>query len=120
MPRGRYVLVLLAFILVYLISLAACKRDVTPVSAEELFLQKCAPCHGPQGKGDGPAAGPLDPKPRDFTSGHWRYGGSKEQILKTISEGSPGTAMQAWKDSLTPEQIEQMADYVLNLSQKPS
>jgi mono/diheme cytochrome c family protein len=28
----------------------------------------CAPCHGPSGKGDGPAAAALNPKPADWTS----------------------------------------------------
>ena len=28
----------------------------------------CTPCHGPSGKGDGPAAAALNPKPADWTS----------------------------------------------------
>jgi mono/diheme cytochrome c family protein len=112
MLKGSSALILLALVLFYPI-FSATPQD----SAEKLFLDKCAPCHGPQGKGDGPAAGLLTPKPRDFTSGQWKFGGSKEQIIKTISGGSPGTAMQPWKDSLSPKQIEQMAEYALILSQ---
>ena len=113
MGKKGFVLVILMFILVYPISLVASQE-----STGDLFLEKCAPCHGPQGKGDGPAAIALNPKPRDFTSGQWKLGGSKEQIIKTITEGIPGTAMQAWKEFLSPAQIGQMAAYVLTFSQK--
>src|SRR5262245_32267593 len=37
-----------------------------------LYEAKCANCHGREGKGDGPAAGLLVVKPRDFTSGKYK------------------------------------------------
>ncbi len=40
-----------------------------PGKGAALYAQHCNLCHGPQGKGDGPAAAALNPKPRDFTSG---------------------------------------------------
>ena len=58
-----------------------------------LFSVNCASCHGTNGKGDGPASSALNPKPRDFTSGYWRYGGGVARIVQTITNGSPGTAM---------------------------
>lgn len=60
---------------------------------KSIFSINCASCHGVNGKGDGPAASALNPKPRDFTSGYWRYGGGVARIVQTISTGSPGTAM---------------------------
>ena len=60
---------------------------------KQLFAINCASCHGTDGKGDGPAAAALNPKPRDYTSGYWRYGGGVARIVQTITEGSPGTAM---------------------------
>lgn len=35
---------------------------------QQLYAQTCSPCHGPGGKGDGPAAATLNPKPADHTS----------------------------------------------------
>ncbi len=60
------------------------------------FAINCASCHGTSGHGDGPAAAALNPKPRNFTEGFWRYGGGFARIVRTISEGSPGTGMAAF------------------------
>src|SRR5438093_709367 len=61
-----------------------------------LFLVNCASCHGNQGLGDGPAAAALNPKPRNFHEGYWKYGGGIARVVQTISVGSPGTAMAAF------------------------
>ena len=60
------------------------------------FAINCASCHGTSGHGDGPAATALNPKPRNFTEGYWRYGGGFARIVRTISEGSPGTGMASF------------------------
>ena len=62
-------------------------------TGKSLFSINCASCHGTAGQGNGPAAAALNPKPRDFTSGYWRYGGGVARIVQTITTGSPGTAM---------------------------
>ncbi|HEY7677637.1 MAG TPA: cytochrome c [Candidatus Methylomirabilis sp.] len=43
-------------------------RDAGVRVGRAAFNINCRPCHGPAGKGDGPAAGALNPKPRDLTS----------------------------------------------------
>ncbi len=62
-------------------------------AGKNLFLINCSSCHGNGGQGNGPAAAALNPKPRDFTSGYWKYGGGVARIVQTITTGSPGTAM---------------------------
>ena len=37
------------------------------VSGRALFVENCAVCHGPGGRGDGPAAGGMTPPPTDLT-----------------------------------------------------
>jgi mono/diheme cytochrome c family protein len=44
--------------------------------AKEMFTSYCAPCHGASGKGDGPAAAALTPKPADLTQFAKRRGGT--------------------------------------------
>jgi len=40
--------------------------SATEARGHRLFLQRCATCHGPQGRGDGQNAYNLDPPPPDF------------------------------------------------------
>jgi putative heme-binding domain-containing protein len=51
---------------------------------EQLFIENCAICHGPEG----------DAVPRvDLASGKFRHGSSDEELSQTIKNGIPGTAM---------------------------
>ncbi|MBE8162376.1 MAG: cytochrome c [Bdellovibrionaceae bacterium] len=61
-----------------------------------IFQINCVSCHGPEGKGDGPAAGALNPPPRDVVKGKWTKGGRSDQLFKTISNGIAGTSMAAF------------------------
>jgi len=85
---------------------------------KNLFAVNCASCHGNAGKGDGPAAAALNPKPRDFTSGYWKYGGGVARVVRTMSEGSPGTAMAAFTSIPLEDRIA-IAQFERSLSPKP-
>jgi mono/diheme cytochrome c family protein len=61
----------------------------TPINADTVFSTRCATCHGQDGKGTGPAAAALNPKPRDYSSQEWQNSVTDEQIKKTIVEGGP-------------------------------
>ncbi len=74
------------------------------------YKKYCSACHGEEGKGDGPVARSMLPKPRDFTRGAYKFrttpSGSlptDEDIYRTISYGVPNSTMIPW-DILTPEQ----------------
>ena len=43
-------------------------RQDTPLGAK-VFAQRCSVCHGPDGRGNGPAAPSMLPRPRDFSLG---------------------------------------------------
>lgn len=85
-------------------------------SGRAVFVTNCATCHGEDGRGNGPAAVGLEPPPADLTDGTWTTGdGSLAAIRNVIENGSPGTAMIAWKGTLTDTQIAALADYVHSL-----
>ena len=95
-------------------------RIATPsqvAKGKQLFSVQCVVCHGANGKGDGPAAATLNPHPRDFTSGYWRYGGQPTHVFKTISEGSPGTAMAGFS-SLSADERWTLVHFVRSFSPK--
>ena len=69
-----------------------------------VYADKCAVCHGAEGKGDGPAAAISSPRPRNFSKGHIKFRTTPfgkiptdEDIFTMISLGMPGTTMPAWK-----------------------
>ena len=73
------------------------------VAGKVIYEKKCAVCHGAEGKGDGPGAVQLDPRPRDFTRGLYKIRTSPsgnaptdQDLFKVITEGMPGTSMPAW------------------------
>lgn len=67
-----------------------------------IYAEQCAPCHGASGRGDGPAAYLLYPKPRDFTNSSFRLTStesglpSDDDLLRTLREGMPGSSMPPW------------------------
>jgi mono/diheme cytochrome c family protein len=55
--------------------------------ARKIFEQRCTPCHGPMGRGDGPASASLNPHPRNFTDKTWQGTVTDEHIQKIIQYG---------------------------------
>lgn len=55
--------------------------------AKTLFESLCFTCHGLSGRGDGPGAGALEPKPRSFADVAWQDAVTDEQIQKAIVFG---------------------------------
>jgi len=91
--------------------------------AQALYETNCSSCHGKTGHGDGPAADMLDPAPRDFTKGIYKFrttaSGSLpagDDLIHTITNGLPGTSMLGWRGRLTDDQIGQIAVYLKTLS----
>lgn len=58
--------------------------------AHAMFQNVCAPCHGMDGKGDGPVAASLNPKPRNYTDQAWQKSVTDDQIKQTIVLGGAG------------------------------
>jgi high-affinity iron transporter len=81
---------------------------------KKLYGQNCAACHGPAGKGDGPAGLSLDPKPANFLDGTKMAQISPFSMFNTIRLGVPGTAMAAFPD-LSDLDIWDLSFYVASL-----
>lgn len=55
--------------------------------AQQMFNTVCSTCHGKDGRGDGPGAAALNPKPRNYTDKAWQASVTDEQIKNTILMG---------------------------------
>lgn len=77
--------------------------------AQEIFANRCTPCHGPSGKGDGPASKGLTPPPRNFGDPAWQDSVTDDHIEKIIKFGGAAVgkspAMPANPDLMAKPQV---------------
>lgn len=85
---------------------------------EEVYKKSCGSCHGPEGKGDGPAGKFLKPQPGDFST--VLKGAADADIAKIIKEGGKAvgkaTSMPAFGSKLSEEQIQALVGYIKDLA----
>lgn len=99
-----------------------------PVKSDEsgrsfgLYREHCAHCHGVSGDGTGPTASFLNPYPRDYRAGTFKFKSTgkgqrptHEDLHRIVFEGIPGTAMPSFK-VLPDNEIESLVHYVRYLS----
>lgn len=87
--------------------LAALAKDPKHLAnGKSIFEFSCVACHGQH------AEGKIGP---NLTDKEWKYGGTPADILTSITNGRPG-GMPNWGATLKPEEIEDVAAYVLSLS----
>lgn len=88
----------------------------------DVYAKQCAGCHGTTGDGKGPAAAHLNPPPRDYRNGVFKFAstprGSKprrDDLRRIVIYGAKGTSMPAFR-FLPEEEREAVLDYVQTLS----
>lgn len=95
-----------------------------------IYMKRCSFCHGLMGDGNGPAAEFMDPRPRDFTLGTFKFRTTQSgelptdaDLFRTVSRGLQGTGMQAFdneiiKNGLTEEERWQVISYIKTFAQE--
>jgi len=78
----------------------------------EVYLKNCSICHGDNGDANTRAQSGMFPKPRDFTTAQAAIELTRERMIKSVTEGRPGTAMVGHKGRLSPQQIEDLVDFI--------
>lgn len=68
-----------------------------------LYMKHCLHCHGVSGDGAGPTAPFLNPRPRDYRQGVFKFTSTisgikatREDLTRTLDEGIPGTSMPSF------------------------
>jgi len=97
-----------------LTAMAVSATSGVPEAGKLIYEQRCAVCHGPQGRGDGPEAPFLSPRPGSLVSAGTSVK-SDADLLAVIANGKPRTAMPAWKDLLTDEEQRDVLAYIRTL-----
>ena len=86
--------------------------DVAMVErGEAIYIQQCLSCHGAELRGDGPAGTSLEPPPADFSAPHTMVH-SVEDLIYWVRNGKQGTAMPAFGNSLSDQQIRDVLTYI--------
>ncbi len=81
-------------------------EEADPAKGKQLYEIYCQSCHGPAGDGQGPIGKALDPPPRDFTKGDFKFGGTDQDIFDVISNGAAakgGSPLMAPWGAVIPE-----------------
>ncbi|HGG59079.1 MAG TPA: c-type cytochrome [Gammaproteobacteria bacterium] len=107
-------MLLATLIFVFLVPLPAIADEGTTSRHEEgrrIYNFRCYYCHGYSGDAKTLASSYLDPPPRDFTA-LAPDSLSREQMLDTLREGRPGTAMRSFRALLTAMEMERVVDFV--------
>ena len=90
------------------------------------YTMFCNSCHGPTGKGDGPVGAALNPKPRDFSVGDFKFDtdkdgtpGSDTDLRNVIKNGGTaygGSPMMApWGATLSEADLDNLVAFVRSL-----
>src|SRR5664279_4959676 len=84
--------------------------------AKSLYVANCGPCHGDKGRGDGPAAAGLNPKPADHSSAAIQ-GESDGALFWKLSEGR--SPMAGYKKIFSDQQRWELINYIRTLAKVP-
>ncbi len=103
----RRAIAAIALVLIPALALGAEAR-----SGAAVYAERCSPCHGDNGAGDGPAAAALEPRPRNFRDPSFWNGRTPEQLRIVVRDGKPGTMMSPFKDVLSAAEIDAVVEYV--------
>ncbi len=82
------------------------------------YHMTCAPCHGEGGKGDGPAAVALNPKPRDHTNGAYMDKLTNAHLYEVITKGGAafGYPTMPAQPQLVDDSVKNVIAFVRSLS----
>ncbi len=101
------------------------KLEATLARGSQVYRQQCLHCHGLNGDGRGPTAPWVQPHPRDYRQGAFKFTSSgqdegrrkprRDDLLRTVREGIEGTSMPSFR-LLPDDDIDAVIAYVVHLS----
>lgn len=95
--------------------------DATLARGSQLYRRHCLHCHGVSGDGRGPTAAWVNPHPRDYRAGYFKFVSDlsvkprRDDLRRTLKQGIEGTSMPTF-GLLPDEEIDAIISYVIHLS----
>jgi mono/diheme cytochrome c family protein len=95
--------------------------NATLEKGSKLFRRHCLHCHGMSGDGRGPTAPWVNPHPRDYRLGKFKFVSTtnkkptRDDLLRILRNGVEGTSMPSFA-LLTQDEQNQLVSYVMHLS----
>lgn len=96
-------------------------------AGKPVYEANCSSCHGTSGKGDGPVGKALNPPPRDFTVGDFKFdadgngkGGEDADLKLVIQKGAMafgGSPLMAPWPALDDAQIDDIIAHIRSMKQ---
>lgn len=85
------------------------------------YATYCAPCHGSRGRGDGPLARMLVPRPARHSDTAFMNALSDEYLFRLLKEGGPALGksplMGAWSKNVSDQQIRDLVAFLRSLAE---
>src|SRR5271157_1181826 len=88
-------------------------------AGKELYQQYCLPCHGADGKGDGPVGLTLNPRTADLSIHAVPGVHTDGQLFNWISNGFPNSPMPAFAGRLNPAQRWNLVNFIRTFAPPP-
>lgn len=124
MMRTSYLgFTLLAGLVVAGVVALAAAQQANLANGKAKYLEHCAACHGKEGKGDGPDAKDLNPKPRNHTDGNVMNRLRDNYLFTVVKNGGQAVGksdqMPGWGNILSDQDITDVIAFVRTLA-KPA
>ena len=88
-------------------------------AGKALYQQDCLPCHGADGKGDGPVGLTLNPRPADLSIHAVPGVHTDGQLFNWISNGFPNSPMPAFAGRLSATQRWDLVNFIRTFAPHP-
>jgi mono/diheme cytochrome c family protein len=101
-----------ALAIAVLVACAATVRAAESDPGARLYVERCSPCHGDDGKGDGPGAAALVPRPKNFREPVFWQDRTANDLKAVVRKGKVGTMMPPFAGVLSDAEIDAVVRYL--------